>query len=50
MRAELLETVAEQRAALAEALKAQHAAAIDAQALQIHNRLEGAFVPARDGM
>jgi len=50
MRAELLETVAEQRAALADALKAQHAAAIDAYALQIHNRLEGAFVPARDGM
>jgi len=50
MRAELLETVAEQRAALADALRMQHAAAIDGYALQIHNRLEGAFVPARDGM
>lgn len=50
MRAELLEAVAEQRTALAGALKMQHAAAIDAHALQIRNRLEGAFVPARDGM
>ena len=50
MRAELLGAVTEQRAALAEALRMQHAAAIDGHALQIRNRLEGAFVPARDGM
>jgi len=50
MRAELLATVAEQRVALAQALKAQHAASIDAFAIGIQNQAEGLFVPARDGL
>jgi len=50
MRAELLAALGEQRKALADALKAQHAASIDAAALGIQNRVEGLFVPARDGL
>lgn len=50
MRAELLAALGEQRKALADALKAQHAASIDAAARGIQNRVEGLFVPARDGL
>jgi hypothetical protein len=50
MRAELLAALDEQREVLAEALKAQHAAAIDATALGIQGRIDALFVPARDGL
>jgi hypothetical protein len=50
MRAELLAALDEQQKVLAEALKAQHAAAIDATALGIQARIDALFVPARDGL
>lgn len=50
MRAELLAAIGEQREALAVALKAQQAAAIDATALGIQARIDALFVPARDGL
>ena len=50
MRAEILEVLEEQRPALALALKARHAALIDAGAAQIQASLERVFVPARDGL
>jgi hypothetical protein len=50
MRAELMATVEEQRAALAQALKAQHGAAIDGAAIGIQARIDSLFVPARDGL
>ena len=50
MRAEILEVLEDQRPALALALKARHAARIDAGAAQIQASLERVFVPARDGL
>lgn len=50
MRAELTSAIAEERDALARVLKAQHAAAIDAMALEIQARIDALFVPARDGL
>lgn len=50
MRAELLAALGEQRKVLAEALKVQHAAAIDATAVGIQARIDALFVPARDGL
>ncbi len=50
MRKELLAAVGEERAALAAALKARQAAAIDRMAAQIHASVERAFVPARQGI
>jgi hypothetical protein len=50
MRAELIETLAEQRRALGEVLKAHHAAAIDATALGVQAQIDSLFIPARDGL
>jgi hypothetical protein len=50
MRADLMATVAEQRAALGQALKTRHAALIDATAVGIQARIDSLFLPARDGL
>jgi len=50
MRAELTAAIAEQRKVLGQALKAQHAASIDATAVGIQARIDALFVPARDGL
>lgn len=50
MRADILETLNKQRRELADALKLQHAAAIDAMAADIQATGERLFLPARDGL
>jgi len=50
MRGEILQALEEQRPALALALKARHAAMIDATAGQIQGGMERVFIPARDGI
>jgi hypothetical protein len=50
MKAELMETLAQLRDSTAEAMKAQHAAAIDAHARVIDERVGRLFVPRRDGL
>jgi hypothetical protein len=50
MRAEILQALEDQRPALAIALKARHAAMIDATAGQIQGGMERVFIPARDGI
>ena len=50
MRAELKAALEEQRKALGQVLKAQHAASIDATAVGIQARIDALFVPARDGL
>jgi hypothetical protein len=49
MRAEILASVAEQKAALAEALALQHHAEIDRTVSSIAASMDKVFVPARDG-
>ncbi|MDQ3027314.1 MAG: hypothetical protein M3R58_12525 [Pseudomonadota bacterium] len=48
MRAEILETVREQKAELAREMHAAHGAAIDAVAQRLHVAVNGVFIPARD--
>ena len=50
MRAEILQALDEQRPALALALKARNAVAIDTTAGQIQASMERVFIPARDGL
>ena len=48
MRREILETLAEQRRQLSEALRIQHLATIDQMALALEANLDKVFIPARD--
>jgi hypothetical protein len=48
MRREILETLAEQRRQLSEALRVQHLATIDQMALALEANLDKVFIPARD--
>jgi len=50
MRRELLASLAESRTGLAAELKARQDVLIDATALQIQDRLQRVFIPARDGI
>jgi hypothetical protein len=50
MRAEIMVSIAEQKAALAEALSLQHHAEIDRTVSAIGSSVERVFVPARDGI
>jgi hypothetical protein len=50
MKAELMDTLGELRESTAEAMKAQHAAAIDGHARVIDERVGAMFVPRRDGL
>ncbi len=50
MREEILQSIADQRPALAQAIKASQHAAIDAAAGTIQAGIQGVFVPARDGL
>jgi hypothetical protein len=50
MRAEILASVAEQQAELAEALRVGHYAGIDRMASTVAMSLDRAFIPARDGL
>lgn len=50
MRTEILQALEEQKPALALALKARQAAAIDARASAIQTGVQRVFVPARDGL
>ena len=49
MRAEILETVREQKEELAREMRAAHGAAIDAVAQRLHVAVNSVFIPARDG-
>lgn len=50
MRAEILESVLGQKAELANDLRVLHHAAIDQMALETRKAVDGAFIPARDGI
>ena len=49
MRAEILEGLREQKAELAQELRAAHGALIDAMATRVHASVDRVFIPARDG-
>lgn len=49
MRAEILDTVREQKEELSREMRAAHGAAIDATAQRLHVAVNGVFIPARDG-
>jgi hypothetical protein len=50
MRADLLEVLAEQRAALGEQLKQKHYTGVDAMAARVNDAVQSTFVPYKDGM
>jgi len=50
MRADLLEVLAGQKAALGEQLKQRHYAGVDAMAARVNNAVQSTFVPYSDGM